>query len=101
MEPETRHKNHYVQIFRRKTLYLITASLVIYLGLEVTVMRYYPGPSLLSWMSFNVGPHPSDIISGYGIEAISGTSVPSSDSDLVELPFFAGRSHGHCINNNG
>ncbi len=55
-------------------------------------------------MNFNVDPHPSDIIFGYGIEAISDTSVPSSDSDLLEsleLYFFAGRSHGHCINNNG
>ena len=42
MEPETRHKNHYVHIFWHKTLYLITASLVIYLGLEVTVSGITP-----------------------------------------------------------
>ena len=42
MEPETRHRNHYVQIFRRKTLHLITASLLIYLGLEVTVSGITP-----------------------------------------------------------
>ncbi len=42
MEPETRHRNHYVQIFRRKTLHLITVFLLIYLGLEVTVSGITP-----------------------------------------------------------
>jgi hypothetical protein len=51
-ELDTRHKNHYIQIFRRKTVHFMAAFFLIYLTVESTIGGINH-PSLSPWMSPN------------------------------------------------
>jgi hypothetical protein len=101
-EPETRHRNHYVQILRRKTLHLMAVFLLAYVSLEITINGISPTSPYPHGISLDIGvTRSSEGIPHFIRTRSTATDSGSSYLAFISPAFLSGKPYVHYIMNNG